>query len=46
MHIATKGSKVNISSEKKLKEFANNLSLELKKGDIYFTTFSSDMHLV
>ena len=36
MHIATKGSKINISSEKKLEEFANNLSSELKKGDIFF----------
>ena len=36
MHIATKGSKVDISSEKKLEEFANNLSFELKKGDIFF----------
>ena len=36
MHIATKGSKINISSEKKLEEFANNLSTELKKGDIFF----------
>ena len=36
MHIATKGSKINISSEKKLKEFANNCSSELKQGDIFF----------
>ena len=36
MHIATKGSKIDISSEKKLEEFANNLSSELKKGDIFF----------
>ena len=36
MHIATKGSKIDISSEKKLEEFANNLSTELKKGDIFF----------
>ena len=36
MHIATKGSKIDISSEKKLEEFANNLSFELKKGDIFF----------
>ena len=36
MPIATKGSKINISSEKKLEEFANNLSTELKKGDIFF----------
>ena len=36
MHIATKGSKVDISSEKKLEEFVNNFSTELKKGDILF----------
>ena len=36
MHIATKGSKINISSEKKLEEFANNYSNELKQGDIFF----------
>ena len=36
MHIATKGSKIDISSEKKLEEFANNLSTELKKGDIFY----------
>ena len=36
MHIATKGSKVDISSEKKLEEFANRLSTKLKKGDIFF----------
>ena len=36
MHIATKGSKIDISSEKKLEEFANNLSTDLKKGDIFF----------
>ena len=36
MHIATKGSKINISSEKKLEEFVNNYSIELKKGDIIF----------
>ena len=36
MPIATKGSKINISSEKKLKEFANDLSIKLKHGDIFF----------
>ena len=36
MHTATKGSKINISSEKKLKEFANNFSSKLKQGDILF----------
>ena len=36
MHTATKGSKINISSEKKLGEFAKNLSSKLKQGDILF----------
>ena len=36
MLIATKGSKIDISSEKKLEEFAKKLSIELKKGDILF----------
>ena len=36
MHIATKGSKIDISSEKKLEELAKSLSLSIKKGDIYF----------
>ena len=36
MHTATKGSKVDISSEKKLGELANNLSSKLKQGDIFF----------
>ena len=36
MHTATKGSKINISSEKKLGEFANNFSSKLKQGDIFF----------
>ena len=36
MHIATKGSKINISSKKKLEEFANNCITELKQGDILF----------
>ena len=36
MHIATKGSKVDISSEKKLREYANSISNKLKKGNIYF----------
>ncbi len=36
MHIATKGSKINISSEKKLEEFANNYTSILKQGDILF----------
>ena len=36
MHTATKGSKVDISSEKKLEKFAKNLSSKLKQGDIFF----------
>ena len=36
MPIATKGSKVDISSEKKLEEFSKKLSIKLKKGDILF----------
>ena len=36
MHIATKGSKINISSEEKLEEFAISLSADLKQGDILF----------
>ncbi len=36
MRIATKGSKINISSEKKLEEFANNFSTGLKPGDTLF----------
>ena len=36
MHTATKGSKIDISSEKKLEEFASNYSNELKQGDILF----------
>ncbi len=36
MHIATKGSKIDISSEKKLEDYANNLSSKLKKGETYF----------
>ena len=36
MHIATKGSKIDISLEKKLEEFSKNLSVDLKEGDIIF----------
>ncbi len=36
MHIAIKGDKVDISSEKKLEEFTKKFSSHLKKGDIYF----------
>jgi len=36
MHIATKGSKIDISSEKKLEKFAKKLSFNLKPGEIYF----------
>ena len=36
MHIATKGSKIDISSEKKLEELAKNLILNIKSGDIFY----------
>tara|TARA_B100000035_G_C20839121_1_gene482233 strand:- start:304 stop:753 length:450 start_codon:yes stop_codon:yes gene_type:complete len=37
MHIATKkSSQIDISSEKKLEEFAESLSIKVKKGDIFF----------
>ena len=36
MRIATKSTKIDISSEKKLEELAKSLSLSIKKGDIYF----------
>ena len=36
MHIATKGSKIDISSEKKLEEFSKNFCTNLKLGDIFF----------
>ncbi len=36
MHIATKGSKIDISSKNKLEEFAKNFGEELKKGDTFF----------
>ena len=36
MHIATKSSKIDISSEKKLEEFAKSLTESIKKGDIFF----------
>jgi tRNA threonylcarbamoyladenosine biosynthesis protein TsaE len=36
MHIATKGSKIDISSEKKLEEFTKSFSTQLKEGDIFF----------
>ncbi len=36
MHIATKGSKIDISSEKKLERFALKFSGEIKKGNIIF----------
>ena len=36
MHIATKSSKVDISSEKKLMEFTINFCSRLQKGDIFF----------
>ena len=37
MHIATKkSSQINISSEKKLEEFAKKLAQNIKKGEIFF----------
>ena len=36
MHIATKGSKINISSEKKLEELANKILKKLKSNDLVF----------
>ena len=36
MHIATKSSKIDISSEKQLEEAAKKFGDELKKGDIFF----------
>ena len=37
MHIATKkSSQIDISSEKKLEEFAKNLAQNIKKGEIFF----------
>ena len=36
MHIATKGSKVDISTEEKLEQLTKNLSQKIKKGDIFF----------
>jgi len=36
MHIATKGSKIDISSEEKLEELAKSFVINIKKGDIYF----------
>jgi len=36
MHIATKGSKIDISTEEKLEQFTKNLSQKIKKGDIFF----------
>ena len=36
MHIATKGSKINISSEKKLEELANKILKKLKPNDVVF----------
>jgi tRNA threonylcarbamoyladenosine biosynthesis protein TsaE len=36
MHIATKGSKIDISIEEKLEQFTKNLSQKIKKGDIFF----------
>jgi tRNA threonylcarbamoyladenosine biosynthesis protein TsaE len=36
MHIATKGSKIDISSEKKLEELANKILKKLKSQDLVF----------
>ena len=36
MHIATKGSKIDISSEKKLENFSKKIIINLKLGDIFF----------
>ncbi len=36
MRIATKSSIINVSTEKKLRQFANNLSKKLKQGDTFF----------
>mgnify|MGYP001430988192 CR=1 FL=1 len=36
MHIATKGSKIDISSERKLEDLAKKYAFEVKKGDIFF----------
>ena len=36
MHTATKSSKIDISSEKKLEEFAKKLSQNTKTGEIFF----------
>ena len=36
MPIATKSSIINVSTEKKLRQFANNLSKKLKQGDTFF----------
>ena len=36
MHIATKSSKIDISSERKLEEFAKKIAQNIQKGDIFF----------
>ncbi len=36
MHIATKGSKINISSESQLEEFAKNFLNKVKNRDVFF----------
>ena len=36
MHIATKSSKINTSSEKQLEEFAQKIGAKIKKGDTFF----------
>ena len=36
MHIATKSSKIDISTEEKLEQFTKNLSQKIKKGISFF----------
>ena len=36
MRIATKSSKIDISTEEKLEQFTKNLGQKIKKGDIFF----------
>ncbi len=36
MHIATKGSKIDVSSEKKLEELAKKFTVKVNNGDIFY----------
>ena len=36
MHIATKSSNIDISTEKKLEEFAKDLNQKIEKGTVFF----------